>query len=177
MLFLILFGLSSCLPSIMATSDFDRGANFQTYRTFSIIEPEAAGTNANPTAYEPLLDRRVRDAVAAELVKKGLSPDAESPDLLVAYDVAVAPAPNSPDTGSYSAWYGYRYTYRSTAFPSIRTIDAYPVGTLVIDLIDPGTNELVWRGAAEGEIDAGLTEESKIRRSIAAILAQYPPGR
>ncbi|MHC2991783.1 hypothetical protein OB13_09370 [Pontibacter sp. HJ8] len=182
LILVFLLGFNSCLPSIRATSAFDRNASFQVYRTFSILEPEAAGTSANPTAFEPLLDRRVRDAVASELVKKGLTPDAESPDLLIAYDVAVAQDTNlvrtttdAPGLG-YSYWYGYRYNYITTGFPGYRSTDAYPVGTLIIDLIDSRSNELVWRGWAEGEIDAAQTEVKKIRRSIASILAQYPPG-
>lgn len=180
-LLVLLSGINSCIPSIQATSEFDRGTLFQAYRTFAWLEPEAAGTSANPTAYEPLLDRRVKDAVASELVKKGLMPDANDPDMLIAYDVAVAQDSNSPDTKTaapgygYSYWYGYRYNYITANFPGYKPVDAYPAGTLIIDLIDAGTNELVWRGIAKGEINAGQTEEKKIRRSIAGILAQYPP--
>jgi hypothetical protein len=172
----LLIGLSSCLPSIIANSYFDRSVDFQVYRTFAWIEPEAVGTTANPTQFEPLLDRRVRDAVASELVKRGFRPQAENPDLLIAYDVAVpqdANAAESPGFG-YGYWYGYRYTYGTTDFPNYRTVDQYMPGTLIIDMIDPGTNQLVWRGIAEGGINPGQTEEKKIRRSIAGILIQYP---
>ncbi|MDX5419366.1 MAG: DUF4136 domain-containing protein [Hymenobacteraceae bacterium] len=177
---LLLIGLSSCLPSISANSTFDNSVDFQVYRTFALVEPTAVGTSADPAQFEPLFDRRVRDAVATELVKKGLTPDAQNPDLLVAYDLAVALAPaaaaQSPDFG-YSYWYGYRFNYNTTDFPDYRPIGKYPVGTMIIDLIDASSNELVWRGTAAGDIDAGQTEESKIRRSIAGMLAQYPPGR
>jgi hypothetical protein len=178
-LFVLLSGFNSCMPSIQATSTFDRGTNFQAYRTFGWLEPEAVGTSANPTAFEPLLDRRVKDAVGSELVKKGLMPDANDPDLLIAYDVAVAQDPNTANTtataSGYGYWYGYRYTYNTSDFPGYQPINTYSVGTMVIDLIDPSSNELVWRGSAEGEIDAAQTEEKKIRGSIARILAQYPP--
>ncbi|MBD1397208.1 DUF4136 domain-containing protein [Pontibacter sp. JH31] len=175
----LLIGLSSCLPSFVADTSFDGTVDFQVYHTFALVEPTAAGSSADPTQFEPLFDRRVRDAVAAELVKKGLKPDAQDPDLLVAYDLAVAQAPaaaaESPDFG-YSYWYGYRFNYNTTDFPNYRPIGRYPVGTMFIDLIDATSNELVWRGIVAGDIDAKQTEESKIRRAIAAMLAQYPPG-
>ena len=176
-LLLLLTSFSSCLPPITASNMYDRSTNFARYRTFGWYEPTAAGTNANSTQFEPLLDRRVRDAVAAELVKKGIMPDAEDPDVLIAYDVSIPQASDQATAGAggYSYWFGYRYNYITSGISNYRSIEAYPVGTLVIDLVDATTNQLVWRGSAAGEIDAAQTEESKIRRSIAAILAQYPP--
>lgn len=172
----VLLAMSGCLPSMSLNSQFDRSVDFQVYRTFALLDPEAANTSADPTLYEPLLDRRVRDAVAAELVKRGLMLDAENPDLLVAYDVAVAQdAPNaSPDFG-YSYWFGYRYSYNTADFPSFTPIGRYTPGTLVIDLIAATPNELVWRGVAEGGINPAQTDERKIRTAIARILSQYPP--
>lgn len=173
-----LIGLSGCIPSIMAESTYDRSVDFQIYRTFALLEPEMANTSADPNLFEPLLDRRVRDAIAAELVKKGLTPDSESPDLLVAYDVSVAqdPATASPEFG-YAYWFGYRYNYATADFPGYRPVAQYTPGTMLIDLISASTNELVWRGVAEGDIIVTQTDESRIRRSIISILSQYPPNR
>jgi hypothetical protein len=173
-----LIGLSGCIPSIMADSTHDRSVDFQVYRTFALLEPEMANTSADPNLFEPLLDRRVRDAVAAELVKKGLTLDAENPDLLVAYDVSVAQdaATASPDFG-YAYWFGYRFNYNTADFPDYRPVAQYTPGTMLIDLISASTNELVWRGVAEGEIVVTQTDESRIRRSIISILSLYPPNR
>jgi hypothetical protein len=178
-LLFLLIGIKSCTPSIVATSYFDRSVDYQKYHTFAWIEPEATASATPTTQIEPLLDRRVRDAVASELVKRGIMPDAEDPDLLIAYDVAIAQDPNvttdpnSPGIG-YSYLYGYRYNYNTAGFPDYRPITSYQPGTLTIDMVDPDTNQLVWRGVAEGGIDAAQTEEKRIRRSIAGILTQYP---
>lgn len=174
----MLLGLSGCLPSITTNNSFDRSVDFQVYRTFALLEPEAANTSADPTLYEPLLDRRVRDAIASELVKKGLTPEASNPDLLVAYDVTVALDPSvskeSPDFG-YSYWFGYRFNYTTADFPNYQPVGRYAPGTMIIDLVSATSNELVWRGVAQGDINVGQTDERKIRRAIASILAQYPP--
>lgn len=179
LLLIFLLGLKSCVPSITATSQFDRSIDFEIYQTFALMKPEAPNTSADPTLFEPLLDRRIRESITAELVKRGLRPDAENPDLLIAYDVAVPKAenvvndPNAPGLG-YSYWYGYRYNYNTAGFPGYRSINSYPPGTIVIDIIVPNTNQLVWRGIAEGDINPSLTEERKIRRAIAGIILQYP---
>lgn len=173
-----LIGLSGCIPSIVADSAYDRSVDFQIYQTFALLEPEMANTSADPNLYEPLLDRRIRDAIAAELVKKGLTLDVENPDLLVAYDVSVAQdaATASPDFG-YAYWFGYRSNYNTTDFPDYRPVGQYTPGTMLIDLVSASTNELVWRGVAEGEIVATQTDEGKIRRSIISILSLYPPNQ
>ncbi|PKV67460.1 DUF4136 domain-containing protein [Pontibacter ramchanderi] len=174
----LLLGLSSCLPSIVADSTYDRSVDFQVYRTFALLEPEMANTSADPNRYEPLLDRRVRDAIAAELVKKGLILDADNPDLLVAYDVSVAQeaATASPEFG-YAYWFGYRFNYNTIDFPNFRPVAQYTPGTMLIDLVSASTNELLWRGVAEGELNVTQTDESRIRRSIISILSLYPPNR
>ncbi len=165
------------MTSIATNSQFDRSVDFQIYRTFALLEPEAANTSADPNLYEPLLDRRVRDAIAAELVKRGMTLDAENPDLLVAYDVSVVQdaATASPDYG-YGYWFGYRYTYSTADFTGYRPVAQYTPGTMLIDLISTSTNELVWRGIAEGNINVTNTDESRIRRSIISILSLYPPN-
>ncbi|SIT87912.1 DUF4136 domain-containing protein [Pontibacter indicus] len=174
----LLIGLSGCIPSITADSTYDRSVDFQVYRTFALLEPAMANTSADPNLYEPLLDRRMRDAIAAELVKKGMTLDAENPDLLVAYDVSVAQdaATASPDFG-YAYWFGYRFNYNTADFQGYRPVAQYTPGTMLIDLISASTNELLWRGVAEGEITVTQTDESKIRRSIISILSLYPPNQ
>ena len=174
----LMISLSGCVPSMVADSTYDRSIDFQVYRTFALLEPEMANTSADPNLYEPLLDRRVRDAIAAELVKKGMLLDVENPDLLVAYDVSVAQdaATASPDFG-YAYWFGYRFNYNTADFPDFRPVGQYVPGTMLIDLISASTNQLVWRGVAEGDIIVTQTDESRIRRSIISILSLYPPNR
>ncbi|MDO6390979.1 DUF4136 domain-containing protein [Pontibacter sp. BT731] len=173
-----LIGLGGCIPSMVADSAYDRSVDFQIYRTFALLEPEMANTSADPNLYEPLLDRRVRDAIAAELVKKGMTLDAENPDLLVAYDVSVAQDAStaSPDFG-YAYWFGYRNNYSTSDFPNYRPVGQYAPGSMLIDLVSASTNELVWRGVAEGDILATQTDERKIRRAIISILSLYPPNQ
>ncbi len=51
-------------------------------------------------------------------------------------------------------------------------------GTLVIDLVDASTGELVWHGWAHDTLDPTLTTEErerKVEEAVAAILARFPP--
>jgi hypothetical protein len=53
-------------------------------------------------------------------------------------------------------------------------------GTLVIDMLDPGTRELIWRGSAEGavlEYDGEAASQEELDGIAARILRDFPPGR
>ncbi|WP_242926054.1 DUF4136 domain-containing protein [Pontibacter vulgaris] len=172
-------GMISCQPTMNVQSSFNRSADFKQYKTFAWYPAEAA--NNLRTGYDPEVDRRVKTAVEAAFVKKGILPDAANPDILIAFDVALEEkqaenADLAPGFGyGYSYWYGYRFKYDVNGVPNSKSITQYPTGTLIIDLVNPKTNELVWRGVAEGEIEADQTDERDIRGSVSKILSQYPP--
>jgi hypothetical protein len=53
----------------------------------------------------------------------------------------------------------------------------YAEGTLVIDLRDPSTHSLVWRGiAVEEQSDAGKLVD-RLDKMIAKTLKKYPPKK
>jgi hypothetical protein len=51
----------------------------------------------------------------------------------------------------------------------------YKQGTLIIDLIDASTKELVWRGVGKSEI-TNEDREEQIKQVVSDILAKYPPA-
>lgn len=51
-------------------------------------------------------------------------------------------------------------------------------GTLVIDMLDPGTRTLIWRGSAEGAVlgeDGGAVSQNDLDEIAARILRELPP--
>ena len=52
------------------------------------------------------------------------------------------------------------------------------MGTLVLDFLDTGTRKLVWRGAAEAEINtqAPLPERNRLlNEAVSKMLKKFPP--
>ncbi len=52
-------------------------------------------------------------------------------------------------------------------------------GTLVIDILDAGTRDLVWRGSAEGAVlryDGETASQEELDDVAARILGEFPPG-
>lgn len=177
--------IGSCTRIIDVQSAYDPDVRFTPYQTFAWYQAEVPreSLGVGPD-FNPLLDLRIKEAIASELVKEGITPAISNPGLLVAYDIAVdpklAPAAIGNDVGpgfayGYSYWYGYRYSYDFSDIPNYKSIDKYSPGTLVIDLINASTNELVWRGAATSNLNPTEIEETRINVIVANIMSQYPP--
>ena len=184
-IFLLIFFSTGCIPTRSVQSTYDPTANFSTFQTFTWYPAEvpAPKQGSGGALYSTLLDQRIKEAIASELVKNGITPDTEAPGLLVAYDIAIGAtqevANNTdlpPGFGyGYGYWYGYRYRYSGAGIQNFNNINSYPKGSIVIDLIDPDTNQVIWRGTFNAEIDPIVTDLDKINRAVATIMAQFPP--
>ncbi|MCJ8166073.1 DUF4136 domain-containing protein [Pontibacter sp. E15-1] len=179
-----LLALSGCarIPVEEVQYTYDPEINYRTFRTFGWYKAEVPTPMAGGAGpqYSSLVDDRVKGAVASELVKKGLNPMVEgTPDLLVAYDIAVDSAQRSGMNGNvptgYGYWYGYRYRYSHTGVPNYKEIQKYSIGTLIIDLIDPDTNQLIWRGWVSSDINPAALDDTYIPVVVANIMSRFPP--
>lgn len=178
--------LSGCAPTVAVDTDYDPAANFSEFRTFGFYqENPAAEQDLAAGSFNTELDQYLKTAIRATLTKQGLSYEATNPDLKVSYDVAVDTevAVNTnyvypPGFGyGYSYWYGYRYDYGFAGYPATyKTINQYKEGTVVVDIINAETNNVVWRGVGEGVVDmtAGISQE-RINTIVTDILEEYPP--
>jgi hypothetical protein len=169
--------LSGCGSGISVNQDYDVNARFEDYTTYDWVPmPDPKPGNARTAVRRnDLLDKRIRNAVNDELAAKGLVQNSASPDLLVVYHVDVQ------DRVQVTDW-GYRYSDYYWGWGG-REIDVYNYkeGTLIIDLIDAGTKNLVWRGAGQKALDEGNRTpeqvDATIRKVVGAIMEKYPPKR
>ena len=167
--------LSACV-SLKVGSDFDHNADLSAYRTFSWMSREHHG------AANPLVSQRARDAIQAELTRKGFGyrTEAAAADFVVDYtigarertDITSYPAPYvGPSVWGYPGWWGYPYWGNEV---DART---YREGTLSIDVFDARTHRAVWHGWAKKELSQADIEHSEapIRAAVTAVLAKFPP--
>lgn len=189
---LLLLGLcflliTGCAPTVEVATDYDRSANFSQYQTFSFYQDRPTQPRDASGNYNTSLDLYLRNAIRQSLTNQGLRFDTSDPDLKVAYDISVNTETEvntnyayAPGFGyGYSYWYGYRYNYGFNRFPTTyKTINQYREGTVVVDLINPDTNELVWRGIGEAAVDMrGDIDQERINKIVTEILQKYPPTR
>jgi hypothetical protein len=57
-------------------------------------------------------------------------------------------------------------------------VNEWDEGTLLVDIIDAGRNELVWRGTATGTVEPELTpaeSQARLDDAAAKLLQTFPP--
>jgi hypothetical protein len=166
--------LSSC-AILRVGSDYDRAASFTGYHNFAWLARAQYGTR------NPLVVQRARDAIQAELTRKGFSyvSDAAPADFVVDFtigarermDVRTYPVPYAGWYLGYPQWWGYPY------WGSEVDVRQYREGTLSIDVFDAHTHKPVWHGWAKKELTQSDMERSEgpIREAVNAVLAGFPP--
>ena len=150
------------------TYDYDRAANFSSYKTY-------AWTRGSELTDE-LNHARVVRAVDSRLVAKGLArvePSA-NPDVLVAYHASFEK--NLEISGST---HGFGPFGLGGRLGSAR-VNAVLVGTLVVDIADARTGAIVWRSLASSDItptDKPESRDKKIAKATEKMFKNYPPTR
>ena len=140
--------------------DFDSKAPFATYKTY-------AWTTGTPSP-NPLGEQRIRDGVDQRMAAKGLKKVDSNPDVVVATH---AVAQEQKELNAYGFGGGPRWGGTGTA-----RVDTYVQGTLVVDLYDAGTKQLVWRGVGtDTASDKPEKNTQKLNKVLDKMFKDYPP--
>jgi len=142
------------------------GASLGGYATYAWAERGDAPTGDPRLDSNPFFFGRVRTEVDEGLAARGFARVDEGSDLLVHVHASVT---QEIDTSLIDQAFCVEGECRPFVYDS---------GTLVVDLVDPTTSRLVWRGWAEstlGEIvnDQALMER-RIDQSVAEVMARLP---
>ena len=163
--------LAVACSSVKVQTEYDRAANFKGYKTYAWI-PQQPGPEQAPAARDPRVREAVIHGVEDALAKKGLQRTEQSPDLLIAVH---GWAVNRIDVKNYGYAYGPSpYGYYPTLATGGVDVRQYRDGTLIIDLIDASTHQMVWRGTATDTFDPGA-EAKTVSNAVAKTLDEYPP--
>jgi len=165
--------LAACSSSLKVQHEYNRTTNFKNFHTYAWITQQP-GPEQAPAARDPRIREAVVGGVDRMLASKGLTkvgPD-QSPDLLVAVH---GWAVNRIDVKSYGYAYGPSPygMYPVLATPAV-DVRQYRDGTMIIDLVDASTKEMVWRGTATDTFDPGA-EAKTAARAVEETLKDYPP--
>jgi hypothetical protein len=170
-LFLLMASAVGC-SSVKIGYDHDPSANFSAYHTYDWV-PGPQDTTGDRRVDNSLVDIRMRTAIAAQLSVKGYTKPANGqPDFYVAYHVAVK------DMVKGSAAKYYTGDRNVGTWTTVSDIQAYEAGTLLVDIVDASSKQLVWRGSAFGEVDPGLTSQERderIRNLVHKMFSHFPP--
>ena len=173
----LLILLAGCATGPSMRSDYDRSADFASYRTYDF----ASELGTDRAGYSTLITSHFKRSVSKELEARGYRRAESNPDLLVNFFVAISEKTDvrrSPAPTFGVGYYGYRYGLY-TAWPlysaDVRTV-TYKTGTANIDVIDAKRKQLVWEGIAEGRVTDEALENpgAAIETVVAELFERYP---
>ena len=158
--------LAGC-ATMNVSSYVERGVDLRQYQTYNWGPPHTSSTGDPRLDNNRFFDERVRAQVEKELAVRGFEKTTSGmPDLLVHYHASVTQAIDLRKLDR-------QYCEQEDCWPNV-----YDAGTLSVDLIDPRTDKVVWRGWAAGSIDRVVDDqewlEAHIDQTIARILARLP---
>jgi hypothetical protein len=169
LLSLLLLGACS---SYRVTYDYDVTASYSRYKTFDYYTSKK-GTGGTTS----LMDKRVRAAVEKELQAKGFSMETKAdPDFLVTYYPIVQERKVRSTVHMGWGW-GYRPFYGRVG-TSTSQVHRYQEGTIVIEIVDFKSNQMIWQGAAAGALTGLENPEDAnevVTNAVRDILVQFPP--
>jgi len=148
-------------------TDFDHQANFSQYKTYSWQESKPANS---------LWDARSKNAVDAQLAAKGWT------QVDNGGDVAIVAIKTTQTQRTLQTFYdgmggGWRWRGMGGFGQSTTTEQDYKEGTLVVDLYDAKTKQLIWRGSAQDTLsDKATKNEKNLDKGVAKMFKAFPPG-
>ena len=150
-------------------SEGDPNFDYSKWKTFGWLP--ARGEIAEGSPFGPQVVQMVTEALA----QKGLKPaGSDKPDFLVRFYGGV--------TQVSDVDWGYTYGVWWTANPRYLNGDDFSKGVILLDFVEPGTKQLVWRGGARQQISSRVQNKpdemiALVRGLLPRILESYPPKR
>lgn len=143
---------ASARPTI--STDAAPGVNFQTYKTFSWVNPTP------PAGMDPVAFGRIRSEIEDDLAAKGYLPGDPG-------DLSLILTLGERQKTDIESW--GRFGMQTSAYQ-------YTVGALSLDAFDTKTRQAVWHGQASETVNPDKPNFKAIRDGIDKMVEKFPPG-
>ncbi len=171
---------AACLAGNSAKNDFDPDVDFSKFHTFSFIGGKDIGRSG--WLNDPEMRERFRNFISGALETRGLKevPKDEKYSLAVRYwvarrakqDVTVVDYGPSMMWGGYPPYWTGAWGYSYEEY----VVTNYVEGTLVVDLIDTATKELVWRTFLRQKIEDRAKAYEQAKKNLYEAMSVIPPS-
>jgi hypothetical protein len=163
----IVFLIATASLAQQVKTDYDREANFNQYKTYSWEKVQTQ---------DSLWVDRIKEAVNTDLAAKGWTPVQSGGDISV---VAIETTQNQQTLDTFYDGFGGGWRWRGFGGfgDSTTTVETYKVGTLVVDLFDPKTKKLIWRGSASDALSNKSDKNIRnLDKGVQKMFDHFPPG-
>ncbi len=160
------------LPALASAQDvkidFDKAYDFSTVKTYAI----SIGTTWGNDLSERRVLTEIDEAIAAKGWKKV---DAAQANAIVVLHGATQ-TKRSANTFYSGGYGGYGYRGFGGMGTSQTVVSEYAVGTLVVDMFDAKSKNLIFRGTAEDEISDNPEKNAKrLEKASTKLFKNFPP--
>jgi hypothetical protein len=167
----------ACGRSIEVRTMAAPDAGLSSLHTFRMLPGPArrdgrAVTGADdPMISNSIANRAIRDRIRKAFEDGGYIIDERSPDFAVAF---YATAREKLDVSTWD--YGYPFTPGWPRYPrQSPMVMQYTEGSVIVDVVKPGSQELLWRGEGKAQLSDDPSENvQQLAKAAEAIVAKFP---
>lgn len=145
--------------------NFDKSANFASYKTYM--------WEKSPNPAQGDWDQRVIADIDKQLQAKGLTKVDSNPDLWVVYSSSIREEKDVVGAGYVT---GPTWGWDNGVSPVANNTYYNKVGTLVVELADTRSKQLIWRGSVSDTISTKANKNiSTLDKAVSKLFKGYPP--
>jgi hypothetical protein len=147
------------------STDYDHKVDFARIKTYSW---------GNIKTPDSLWDERVKQAVDGQLAAKGWTQVPSGGDVVVTARDAIH---NQEELNTFYNGFGGGRRFGGGIGISTTSVDTYKVGTLIIDVIDGQTKNLIWRSASSDTLASKPEKNIKtLDKNVQKMFQHFPPS-
>ena len=171
--------LSAC-SSVDTQVDYDKEMDFTKLKTYSWL-PDSKKRYTDVRLNSDIFKKRIYNTVNKALAARGYKEVTQNPDFTLGYHVAIE---NKTSINTMNDYYGYsrdgwgRSYYPGYNMHSTQTsVYHYEEGSLILDIVDTKSKQLIWRGSAQAEISKSRTSKQRdelIKKTVDKLFSQLP---
>jgi hypothetical protein len=150
-------------------TDYDRNANFAQYKTYSWEHVKTQ---------DPLDVDRIKSAVNTALAAKGWTQVDSGGDVsILAVEMTRDQQTLNTFYDGFGGGWGWRRFGGGGLGEATTTTETYKVGTVVVDLFDTKTKQLIWRGTTSDTLSNNSDKNIKnLDKGVEKMFKNFPPG-
>jgi hypothetical protein len=164
----LMFLFAGVASAQQVKTDYDRAANFAQYKTYSWEHVKTK---------DPLDEDRIKNAINAALAAKGWTQVETGGDVsIVAVEITSTQQTLNTFYNGLGGGWGWR-RFGGGFGEATTTTDTYKVGTVVVDLFDAKTKQLIWRGSESDTLSNNSDKNIKnLDKGVDKMFKHFPPG-
>jgi hypothetical protein len=165
----MMFLFAAKSPAQQVKTDYDRSANFTQYKTYSWEQVKTK---------DALDVDRIKAAVNAALAAKGWTQvDTGSDVSVIAIEMTQDKQTLNTFYDGFGGGWGWRRFGGGGFGDATTTTETYKVGTLVVDLFDTKSKQLIWRGSSSDTLSNNSDKNIKnLDKGAEKMFKHFPPG-